>query len=369
MTEASHYDYAIDPQGNSTANKILKWIGHDQRVLELGTAAGVMTRAIKAQGCTVTGIEFMPSMAELAAPDCERMIISDLDNLEFSTTFGDTQFDVLVAADVLEHLRDPWHLLEQARSIIAPCGHAVFSIPNIGHAAVVAGLLNGHFDYCEKGLLDRTHLRFFTRKGIEDMLLTTGWLPIAWESHRVAPLDSEFAHHWQAQPEEQRLTISQHPDSDIYQFIVKAVPASETGWQQRLQAQIQALTDKAQATQRTLEQTQSELEQTLDRLREHQQAFEEAKAWIANLQQEVASCKHESDQLQTTLEQTQAILEQTKTTLEHEATELQQRMELEIARTHAELSRFKRGLIPALSASIGDWLARKKHRNTHRAQS
>lgn len=363
MTNASHYDYAIDPKGNSTANKILKWIGHNQHVLELGTAAGVMTRAIKAQGCTVTGVEFMPDMAELAAPDCERMIVGDLEQLDFRTTFCTERFNVIVAADVLEHLRDPWSLLEQAHQIIDPNGYLVLSIPNVGHAAIVAGLLNGHFDYREKGLLDHTHLRFFTRKGIEDMLLTTGWLPIAWDSHRVAPLDSEFAHHWQAQPAEQRLAIGQHPDSDIYQFIVKAAPASEIGWQQRLQIRIQELTDKSQTAQRTLEQTQSELEQTLDRLREHQKAFEEAKAWIASLKQEIASFQQKNVQLQATLEQNQATLEhhmRQTSAQKHEAAEIQQSLELENTRLNAELSRFKQGLISALRASITDWLSRRK---------
>lgn len=355
MTQASHYDYAIDPQGNSTANKILKWIGHNQRVLELGTAAGIMTRAIKAQGCTITGVEFMPDMAELAAPDCERMIVGDLEQLDFSTTFCTERFNVIVAADVLEHLRDPWSLLEQAHQIIDPSGHLILSIPNVGHAAIVAGLLNGHFDYQEKGLLDRTHLRFFTRSGIEHMLLSTGWLPVAWDSNRISPLDSEFAHHWSAQPKELRQAIEQRTDSDIYQFIVKAIPANEIGWQQQLQTQATQLTEQLQTQHRELIQTHASL-------REHQQAFEEAKAWIASLQREGASFQQENSQLQATLEQTQATLEQQaqqSNAQKCEAAEMQQRLELENASLRAELSRFRQGLIAALRASIADWLSRR----------
>jgi hypothetical protein len=308
-------------------------------------------------------------MAELAAPDCERMIVGDLEQLDFSTTFNAERFNVIVAADVLEHLRDPWSLLERAHQIIDPSGHLVLSIPNVAHAAILAGLLNGHFDYQEKGLLDRTHLRFFTRSGIEHMLLSTGWLPVAWDSNRISPLDSEFAHHWSVQPNELRQAIEQRTDSGIYQFIVKAIPANEIGWQQQLQTQTTQLTEQLQTQHRELIQTHASL-------REHQQAFEEAKAWIASLQREGASFQQENSQLQATLEQTQATLEQTQATLEQtqatleqqeqqsnaqkcEAAEMQQRLELENASLRAELSRFRQGLIAALRASIADWLSRR----------
>lgn len=343
VTAADHYDYAIDPNGDSTPNKVLRWVGQDRRVLELGTAAGVMTRAMKDQGCTITGIEYVPAMAERAAPYCERMIVGDLDQMDLAATLGDTRFDVLVAADVLEHLRDPWRLLEQARRLIAPGGHAVLSIPNIGHAAVIAGLMGGRFDYRDKGLLDRTHLRFFTRVGIEDMLLATGWLPVAWESHRVPPLESEFATHWLAQPASLRQAIERQPDSDIYQFIIKAVPASEVGWQQSMQEGIHRREAQLQASQLELARLKDVHEATLDKLREHQQAFAEAKDWIAQLQQEKAELLNQLDERDKMLAQARVSLEQL--TNEHHA-----RM--------AELSRFKRGL-SCLWACANHWLRGK----------
>lgn len=343
VIEANHYDYAIDPNGDSTPNKVLRWVGQNRRVLELGTAAGVMTRAMKDQGCTITGIEYDPAMAERAAPYCERMIVGDLDQMDLAATLGDTRFDVLVAADVLEHLRDPWRLLEQARQLIAPGGHAVLSIPNIGHAAVIAGLMGGRFDYRDKGLLDRTHLRFFTRVGIEDMLLATGWLPVAWESHRVPPLKSEFATHWLALPASLRQAIDWQPDSDIYQFIVKAVPASELGWQQRMQESIRRLEAQLQDHQLELSNLTEVHEVTLAKLREHQQAFAEAKDWIARLQQEKAEVLKQLDERENALAQAQASLAQL--TNEHQ-------------NALAELSRFKRSPW-CLGACISRWLRGK----------
>ena len=99
------YDYSIDPNGNDTANKVLRFVGNDQRVLELGTAAGVMTRELQRQGCRVTGVEIVPEMASVAEQWCERMIIANLDELDFTQAIGDEAFDCVVAADVLEHLR------------------------------------------------------------------------------------------------------------------------------------------------------------------------------------------------------------------------------------------------------------------------
>ncbi|MFZ5580742.1 MAG: methyltransferase domain-containing protein [Pseudomonadota bacterium] len=351
--QANHYDYAIDPQGNSTPNKVLRWVGHDRRVLELGTAAGIMTRAMREQGCTVTGIEYIPAMAELATPHCERMIVGDIETLDLAELLGEERFDVLVAADVLEHLRDPWQTLERLRAFIAPGGHAILSIPHIGHAAVTSGLIGGRFDYRDKGLLDRTHLRFFTRPGIEDMLLTTGWLPVAWESHRVAPLDTEFASHWLRLPPSIREHLDQHPDSDIYQFIIKAVPAGEIGWQQERQARIQQLADDLQARQRDLARLTEEHTATVADLREHQKAFGEARAWIAQLQQEQADLQQRLDEKEHLMADMQSELD-----LARQASEELQRVSQEHEKALAELSRFKRGLF-CLRACLSHWLRKK----------
>jgi 2-polyprenyl-3-methyl-5-hydroxy-6-metoxy-1,4-benzoquinol methylase len=288
-----HYDYAIDPQGDSTPNKVLRWVGQHKKVLELGTAAGVMTRALREQGCSVTGIEYVPAMAERAAPYCERMIVGDIETLDLEHELAEERFDVIIAADVLEHLRNPWRTLEGLRTFLKPEGYAVLSIPNIGHAAILAALMEGRFDYREKGLLDRTHLRFFTRASITEMLLTTGWIPIAWQAQRTPPLHTEFASWWLTLPDALRAATQQHPDSDIYQFIIKAAPASESGWQAAQQHRIHTLEQQLQDTERQLSELKTRHERTLADLREHQKAFGEAREWIAQLQQEQQQLQHQ----------------------------------------------------------------------------
>ncbi len=302
VTGPHRYDYAIDPNGESTANKVLRRVGRNRRVLELGTALGVMTRAMKEQGCSVTGIEIDPALAEEASRHCERMIVADLDQIDLADALGGARFEVIVAADVLEHLRDPRGILEKARAVIEPDGLAVLSIPNVAHASIVASLLCGRFDYCEKGLLDRTHLRFFTRSGIEDMLLAAGWLPIAWETHRVPPLETELAGHWLAQPPHIRGHLAMQPEADVYQFIVTAAPAGETGWQVLLRSRTHELEEGLHATQAELERRNREHEATVADLREHQKAFAEARNWIGRLQEELDETKKALGDKQTELE-------------------------------------------------------------------
>lgn len=351
MTEATHYDYAIDPEGDSTANKVLKYVGHDRHVLELGTASGVMTRAMHERGCIITGVERVPARAERAAPYCERMLVADLETLDFSTTFADTRFDVLVAADVLEHLHDPWSLLEKARHVISTDGYLVISVPNIAHAVITAGLISGRFDYRDKGLLDHSHLRFFTRAGIQDMLLGTGWVPIQWDTYRVAPLQTEFASHWLSLPEPSRQLLQQHPDSDVYQFIVKAVPASEIGWQRALQARTTQLEQALQDCRRDLDLINEQHSVTLTDLKEHQKAFAEAREWIARLQEELSAAQGQLTESQNKLASSRQELEKAQQSLAL--------AEEELASTIAELAHFKRGP-RCLFACFKHWLDRSR---------
>ena len=87
----------------------------------------------------------------------------------------DELFDCLVFNDVLEHMVDPWEVLRDSRRFLAPGGRALASLPNVRHVSVVQRLLRGRWDYADEGILDRTHLRFFTRATMVQMFAETGW--------------------------------------------------------------------------------------------------------------------------------------------------------------------------------------------------
>lgn len=141
------------------------------RVLELGCASGSLARGLLRSGkaAYVDGIEVDRESAQTAAEDLRRVWHSDLNDFDFDSIEQD--YDLLVAADVLEHLQDPWVVLSNAVSRLESGGLVLLSVPNIRYYRVLYDLsVKGRFEYVEDGILDRTHLRFFTRHSVGEML-------------------------------------------------------------------------------------------------------------------------------------------------------------------------------------------------------
>jgi 2-polyprenyl-3-methyl-5-hydroxy-6-metoxy-1,4-benzoquinol methylase len=249
------YDFAIDVSSDSTHARVVRLVGEGRRVLELGPASGYMSEILSARGCTVVGIELDPEMAAQAAQYCERMIVGDLDTLDLESELGDDDFDVIVAADVLEHLRDPLRLLCRLRHFLRPDGHLVVSLPNVAHASVRLALLEGRFDYRDLGLLDRTHLRFFTRESIA-RLFDEAELAIT-ELHRqeASTETTEIPVHLDAVPAGIVSALERDPDARTYQFIIKAVTLHAPGMrevQRKLREQALARDEAEVANEREL---------------------------------------------------------------------------------------------------------------------
>jgi O-antigen biosynthesis protein len=160
---------------NHPVGLALSLVPPDSRVLELGCATGYVTRLLTEQkGCQVTGVDIMPAAAELARPYCRRLIVGDLESAEVLGQIDD-EFDVILAGDVLEHLRFPDQLLHQLRPRLAPAGSWVISVPNVAHWSVRKELLLGRFDFTARGIMDATHLRWFTLRTLAAMLRRTGY--------------------------------------------------------------------------------------------------------------------------------------------------------------------------------------------------
>ena len=133
-----------------------------KEVIDVGCAAGGLGRELKQQRphVKVRGIEPVAAEAERARAFLDDVLVG---TFETPIPAHWPAPDCIIFADVLEHLVDPWTAVKRARSLLRPGGTLVASIPNIAHGSVVAGLLRGRFDYQTSGILDRTHLRFFTR--------------------------------------------------------------------------------------------------------------------------------------------------------------------------------------------------------------
>jgi SAM-dependent methyltransferase len=143
-----------------------------RRVLEVGCGCGELGRLLRSRGHHVTGIELVPEMAERAQRWLDRVETADIETDGFP--FLPNSFDAVIFADVLEHLIDPWRVLWEAAGVLAGGGVVVASIPNVQNIDVLRRLLRGRWEYRERGILDRGHLRFFTLHTIHDLFAKAG---------------------------------------------------------------------------------------------------------------------------------------------------------------------------------------------------
>ena len=171
------WGYSID-YSSSARSELIAMIDHTEkeriRVLELGCAAGATLQRIKHQwkAAEVLGIEYDPEVARLGATMAD-IRQGDVESMEIP--YEKESLDYIICADVLEHLRDPEQTILRFLPYLKKDGYFIISLPNVRNYAVVAMLLQyGRFDYADFGILDRTHLRFFTRDTAVEMLERSG---------------------------------------------------------------------------------------------------------------------------------------------------------------------------------------------------
>ncbi|MFM7426279.1 MAG: methyltransferase domain-containing protein [Elainella sp.] len=314
---------------NSSIKKMLHLIGGGKRVIDFGCATGYLARLLRARGCEVVGIEINERAAKIAEDYCEQVIVADLDYITLTELLPDQKFDVAVFGDVLEHLRNPWELLEEVRQILTSDGYVVASIPNVGHGAVRLALLKGQFQYEPLGLLDNTHLRFFTRETVIDLFEQSGYT-----IDKIDPtLMPVFSGLWVPKierdifPSELVEKIEQEQDADTFQFVLRAFPLTEEGkylaleskysqlleTQEMLQAQVKQLQQNYQSSQQDCQETHlkaqefyQQSQQFYEQLQNTQQELTETHSYLnsreANFQQQLEQQKAQIESLNAQLE-------------------------------------------------------------------
>ena len=147
-----------------------------RRVLDLGCSTGGLARLLKARGeVEVVGVEIDAGYAAAAAEICDRVVHADAEALARDDVVAELgRFDCLVAADVLEHLVDPWTALRAYAGLLQPGGAAVVSLPNVAHWSTYAHLARGSWPRHPEGLHDATHLRWFTLRDARELLEQAG---------------------------------------------------------------------------------------------------------------------------------------------------------------------------------------------------
>jgi SAM-dependent methyltransferase len=157
----SPYRFKGDPHSSHALILARLGEGRGRRALDAGAADGFLAERMTARGWHVTAIERDPDQAARARGRCHELVVADL-------------ADAASVVDVLEHLSDPLPVLSALNQRLARGGRVVASVPNVAHLWMRLALLLGRFDYADRGILDRTHLRFFTRRTFVALLRQAG---------------------------------------------------------------------------------------------------------------------------------------------------------------------------------------------------
>lgn len=219
----NRYRTVVDPTiANSTHTIILGLVGPDRDVLDVGCSSGFLAQALAGRGCRVSGIELDEKSASEAIPFLEQLVVGDLNTVDLVAAFGAARFDAIVFADVLEHLVDPADVLRRSLTLLRPGGAVVISVPNVAHGALRLALLQGRWRYTETGLLDATHLRFFTRETLLEMLRECGLEVTDVNATVLDPLACEVEIDDGSLPETIVDWVRHQPESFVYQYVIRA---------------------------------------------------------------------------------------------------------------------------------------------------
>jgi 2-polyprenyl-3-methyl-5-hydroxy-6-metoxy-1,4-benzoquinol methylase len=217
-----HID-AVDPTVRNSSQALeLELVGPNRRVLDVGCATGFLGKALAGQGCAVIGVEFDPQAAAEARALLDEVVEADLNVTALADLFPGREFDAIVFGDVLEHLLDPDAVLRSAVELLAAGGAVVISIPNVAHGSLRLALLQGRWDYLETGLLDRTHLRFFTRESVLLMVAGAGLHITDLRGTILDPLGCEVEIDDESLPGTIVEWVRRQPDALTYQFVLRA---------------------------------------------------------------------------------------------------------------------------------------------------
>lgn len=222
---ATRYDFEVDPTGSGSHARVVRLVGTGRTVLEVGAATGSTTRVLRANGCSVTAVEIDPEAAAAASAWADRLVVADLEATSLRDAVAPaTAFDVVVAADVLEHLRSPLRVLREMVALTAEGGRCVVSVPNVAHGSVRLALLEGRWEYAEDGLLDRTHVHLFTKASLERLFDDAGLDLVELQRVERAVDDADVDFDPALLDTDAGRRVLADPESTAFQYVAVGVP-------------------------------------------------------------------------------------------------------------------------------------------------
>lgn len=225
-----NYDFTLDLTGVNTMSVIDGWLKDGQTVLEFGPANGRLTRHLsEKRGCKMTIVEIdADAGAEAARYAQESFVGAEAGNIEAGQWLATKhRYDAIIFADVLEHLRDPQKALADCRGVLAPGGQVLVSVPNVAHNSVLIDLFNDKFNYDETGLLDRTHVHFFTYRSFVQLANAAGY-----RVEQVTPVYSvvgsnEIDNRYTDVAPEVEQALRKRPTGSVYQYVCRLTPCAD----------------------------------------------------------------------------------------------------------------------------------------------
>lgn len=158
----------------SVHQRIIDSVGQNKNILDVGCSEGTLSKKMKENDCTVIGMELDEEAAKTARKFCKEVLIGDVESIKMSSDY-EKYFDIIIFADILEHLREPSEILVRFSKYLKDDGLIIISVPNIANWRKRFQLLFGKFDYQEYGILDNSHIKFFTEKSTKNMIMESGY--------------------------------------------------------------------------------------------------------------------------------------------------------------------------------------------------
>ncbi len=181
-----YHDKPSEWSSHSLIVKQINALAPHSKVLDVGTASGTLARMCQNKAVRLFGIEPNQDWAQIASPLYEKLWVGTINDMEEHSLAG---YDAIVLGDILEHLADPQVVLQKLVNYQSPGSLFLISVPNIANFWIRLNLLLGRFDYTDRGILDRTHLHFFTRKSLLAMIKNTGLVTVVVQ---VTPIPLEL---------------------------------------------------------------------------------------------------------------------------------------------------------------------------------
>lgn len=221
------YNVPLDMESKNSASIIIGRIKPNSTVLEFGAANGRMTKYLtEEKNCIVDILELDANAYEDAIKYARKGYQGDVEQYEWINIFEASSYDHIIFADVLEHLENPSKLLLQVKPLLKEAGTLLVSVPNIAHSAVILSLLENKFEYRKEGLLDKTHIHFFTYNTLINMLSEAAYFPIYETTINILPWYTELAKDIKNSPSSIQYQLASKSYGTAYQFIMECCKAN-----------------------------------------------------------------------------------------------------------------------------------------------